>query len=255
MTNTNRNCFQHINHEDENMTRICNEVKRYKNIPLEEKAALYDQYIAGGRKSGRLFNRLFNSDLRIVLHCVGQVQESPFLTQPDMFSIGSVALMNVVRKFDITNGIDPFFSYAQTAIMRAIMDVKKKYSNKSRVIRNMKEEEEEYGSCWQTDCEWQHMTVHYDSEWELERECYLSCSSYHDYDREEDRMTMRYMVDTLEDKDRSIIERKYGLKDGFEQSDVTIGRDMGISGQAVGKHEKRIMGELRKKIIHYRLCT
>lgn len=65
---------------------------------------------------------------------------------------------------------------------------------------------------------------------------------------EEERQIIRDAVKNLNDRERVIVEMRYGLIDGVELTQKEVADALGISQSYISRLEKKIMVELRKKI-------
>ena len=64
----------------------------------------------------------------------------------------------------------------------------------------------------------------------------------------EERRILREAVDTLDKRERDIIEMRYGLRSGFELTQKEVADVLGISQSYISRLEKKIMLRLKKKI-------
>lgn len=67
-------------------------------------------------------------------------------------------------------------------------------------------------------------------------------------EKSEDEKTVREAVAALEDREREIIELRYGLRGGREMTQKEVADKMGISQSYISRLEKRIIVRLRKQI-------
>ena len=67
-------------------------------------------------------------------------------------------------------------------------------------------------------------------------------------EREEDERTVREAVAGLDDREREIIELRYGLRGGRELTQKEVAQRLGISQSYISRLEKRIIERLRKQI-------
>ncbi len=67
-------------------------------------------------------------------------------------------------------------------------------------------------------------------------------------EKEEDERTVRDAVASLEDREREIIELRYGLRGGRELTQKEVADRMGISQSYISRLEKRIISRLKKQI-------
>ena len=67
-------------------------------------------------------------------------------------------------------------------------------------------------------------------------------------EKSEDEKTVRDAVAALDDREREIIELRYGLRGGKELTQKEVADKMGISQSYISRLEKRIIVRLRKQI-------
>ncbi len=69
-----------------------------------------------------------------------------------------------------------------------------------------------------------------------------------DMEEDEERRMLREAVSDLSDRERIIIEMRYGLADGKELTQKEVADTLGISQSYISRLEKRIMTRLRHKL-------
>ena len=97
----------------------------YKFNLLEEKEQeeLFDKYINGDKS---LFNKLFNSNLRIVYYVVDKYYNKlDFNDKEDLFQVGCIGLINAIRGYNNKLGYN-FFQYAYKIILYTMRTYKRK---------------------------------------------------------------------------------------------------------------------------------
>ena len=67
-------------------------------------------------------------------------------------------------------------------------------------------------------------------------------------EEEEERRIIRDAVSMLDDRERIIIELRYGLNGKHELTQKEVADTLGISQSYISRLEKKIMKDLRKKI-------
>ncbi len=73
-------------------------------------------------------------------------------------------------------------------------------------------------------------------------------SVYADLETDEDRKTIRAALGKLQDRDRRIIEMRYGIGEKKELTQKEVADALGISQSYISRLEKRIIDELREEI-------
>ncbi|HKK52113.1 MAG TPA: sigma-70 family RNA polymerase sigma factor [Myxococcota bacterium] len=223
-------------------------------------------------------NRFISHNLRLVIRCAKNYrgQGVPFL---DLIQEGNVGLIRAVEKFDYTRGYK-FSTYAvwwiEQALVRAV-------ANDSRVIRvpspvldqqrKMKQVERQLRvsrAAEPSEMMLAEAVVQGDSEVDDLRRSLsaeISCEAplggaealtvgetlsaeveaepCEDLDREALRRALQALLPSLSDRDRKVIEWRYGLLDRAPQTLAEIGKRIGVSRERVRQIEKQALAALR----------
>ena len=67
-------------------------------------------------------------------------------------------------------------------------------------------------------------------------------------EEDEERRILRYAVSTLDERERQIVEMRFGLSGGQEMTQKEVADALGISQSYISRLEKKIMQSLKKKI-------
>lgn len=67
-------------------------------------------------------------------------------------------------------------------------------------------------------------------------------------EEDEERRILRYAVSTLDERERQIVEMRFGLSGGREMTQKEVADALGISQSYISRLEKKIMQSLKKKI-------
>ena len=67
-------------------------------------------------------------------------------------------------------------------------------------------------------------------------------------EEQDDRRLLRGAVERLSERDRTIIEMRYGLRGGREKTQKEVAACMGISQSYISRIEKRILARLRREL-------
>lgn len=70
----------------------------------------------------------------------------------------------------------------------------------------------------------------------------------YELEKSEDERTIREAVASLDEREREIIELRYGLRGGRELTQKEVASRLGISQSYISRIEKRIIGRLRRQI-------
>lgn len=174
-------------------------------------------------------------NMRLVAHIAKKYQVSDEEPE-DILSVGAIGLIKAIGSFDVGKG--KFATYACRCIENEILMLlrsKKKSSREVSLYESIGQDKE--GN------EIQLMDV-------LEQ---TQTDIMTDYERDEDRRKLGRLLQTvLSDREREILEMRYGLTDGEERTQSQVGEYLGISRSYVSRIEKKAIGKLRK---HFDTCS
>ena len=74
---------------------------------------------------------------------------------------------------------------------------------------------------------------------------------YGDLEKEDDRRTLRAVLGRLPWRERTIVDLRFGLKDGVERTQKQVADMLGISQSYISRLEKKIMQRLHREIITF----
>jgi RNA polymerase primary sigma factor len=187
--------------------------------PETARAADLDRVDALLDDAARVKNEIVQANLRLVV----SIAKRHVHRGQDLFELvsdGNVSLMRAVDKFDYTRGYK-FSTYASWALMK----------NFARSIPEQRRHVERYQTGWDTLFD----SVGMDQPEDAERDQLASL-----------RGTVHRMLATLDLRERSILQQRYGLDDGGEpQTLEQIGRRFGVSKERVRQLEARALMKLR----------
>ena len=175
---------------------------------------------------------LIEHNLRLVVYIARRFENTGVYIE-DLVSIGTIGLIKAVNTFDVTKKIK-LATYASRCIENEIlMFLRRNGKTKGEVSLD------------------EPLNVDWDG-----NELLLSdimgtepdlCSR--EIEDEVDRTLLRAALQKLPDRDRAIIELRYGLcRDGDEMTQKEVADILGISQSYISRLEKRIIGRLRKDI-------
>lgn len=175
---------------------------------------------------------LIEHNLRLVVYIARRFENTGVYIE-DLVSIGTIGLIKAVNTFDVTKKIK-LATYASRCIENEIlMFLRRNGKTKGEVSLD------------------EPLNVDWDG-----NELLLSdimgtepdlCSR--EIEDEVDRTLLRAALQKLPDRDRTIIELRYGLRrDGDEMTQKEVADILGISQSYISRLEKRIIGRLRKDI-------
>ena len=202
-------------------------------VPLlpEEEKALLDRMAAGDRDAR---DALITHNLRLVVY-LSRKFESSGVPPEDLVSIGTIGLIKAVNTFTPGRNIK-LATYASRCIGNEILMYLRKTSNR-RQEASIDE------------------PLNVDSDG---NELLLSDVLGTDenqvgqrLEQDAERAVLRQSVARLSDRDRQIMELRFGLVDGVERTQKEAADAIGISQSYISRLEKRIIRDLRRQLEQY----
>ena len=74
---------------------------------------------------------------------------------------------------------------------------------------------------------------------------------YCDLEREDDREVLRLVLERLPWRERTIVDLRFGLRDGVERTQKQVADLLGISQSYISRLEKKIMQRLQRDIVGF----
>lgn len=177
---------------------------------------------------------LIERNLRLVVY-IAKKFESTGIPIDDLVSIGSIGLIKAVSTFDISKNIK-LATYASKCIENEIL---------MYLRRTMKIKSE----------------VSFDEPLNVDGEGNELCLSdvkgtsedliYSDLEKEDDKEVLRLVLSRLPWRERTIVDLRFGLKDGVERTQKQVADMLGISQSYISRLEKKIMNRLHKDIASF----
>ena len=202
-------------------------------VPLlpEEEKALLDRMAAGDRAAR---DALITHNLRLVVY-LSRKFESSGVPPEDLVSIGTIGLIKAVNTFTPGRNIK-LATYASRCIGNEILMYLRKTSNR-RQEASIDE------------------PLNVDSDG---NELLLSDVLGTDenqvgqrLEQDAERAVLRQSVARLSDRERQIMELRFGLVDGVERTQKEAADAIGISQSYISRLEKRIIRDLRRQLEQY----
>ncbi len=193
----------------------------------EEEAFLLDKLPSGDLAVRSL---LIERNLRLVVY-IARKFENTGINIEDLVSIGTIGLIKAVNTFDTEKKIK-LATYASRCIENEILMFLRR-NNKVRVEVSFDEP----------------LNVDWDGN-ELLLSDVLGTESdtiYRDIEEEVDRELLYDALDKLGDRERRIMELRFGLQGGKEMTQKDVADLLGISQSYISRLEKRIIKRLRKE--------
>ena len=198
--------------------------------PLErEEEEHFIRLSALGNQTAR--EKLIEHNLRLVVY-IAKKFENTGANIEELISIGTVGLMKAVSTFNMDKKIK-LATYASRCIENEILMYIRKRSSQRREI-SIDEP----------------LNVDWDGNELLLSDILGSDSDVvtKDMEDEEEKKLLREAVATLNDREKLIVEMRYGLNSGVELTQKDVADALGISQSYISRLEKKIMSYLRKKI-------
>ncbi len=189
-----------------------------------------------------IFNELINGDeshrdllvvhnLRLVVY-IAKKFDSPTASAEDLVSIGTIGLMKAVRTFNPVKNIK-LATYASRCIENEILMYLRKASNSNVNLS--------FDEPLSTDWDGNELTLRDVLGSEPDE-----ISEGIEY--EDEKRLLRYIVSTLPEKERNIMNMRFGLGGNETLTQKELADRMGISQSYISRLEKRILGKIKKEM-------
>lgn len=196
-------------------------------LTREEETYLLEQLPSG---DGAVKSLLIERNLRLVVYIARKFENTGIYIE-DLVSIGTIGLIKAVNTFDTEKKIK-LATYASRCIENEILMFLRR-NNKIRVEVSFDEP----------------LNVDWDGN-ELLLSDVLGTEGdtiYRDIEEEVDRELLYDALDKLGDRERRIMELRFGLQGGKEMTQKDVADLLGISQSYISRLEKRIIKRLRKE--------
>lgn len=188
----------------------------------------------GTRYDARAKKKLIEHNLRLVVY-IAKKFDNTGIGVEDLISIGAIGLIKAINTFNPTKNIK-LATYASRCIENEIL-MHLRRTNKLKMEVSIDEP----------------LNVDWDGN-ELLLSDILGTeedSVSKELENEADRSLLRRAVNKLNNREKTIIEMRYGLDDinGEEKTQKEVADLLGISQSYISRLEKKIMGRLKKEIL------
>jgi len=198
-----------------------------KPLTPEEEKRFIEELACGSAEAER---RLIEHNLRLVAHIAKKYARS-CSDADDLISIGSIGLMKAVHTFKPEAG--KLTTYASRCIENEIL----MYLRKCQPLKNEVSIEEPLNTDWDGN--------------ELLLSDVLGTdpdSINRPIEQESEKMMLSDAIERLEDREKTIMKLRFGLKDGNEYTQKQVADMIGISQSYISRLEKRIIRRLRRDL-------
>ena len=195
-------------------------------LTAEEEAAL----ILRMEKESAVRNQLVEHNLRLVVY-IAKKFENTGVAQEDLISIGTIGLVKAINSFKPEKNVK-LATYASRCIENEILMYLRKVSGMRETSI-----EEPLNTDWDGN--------------ELLLSDVLAADEdpiFKELETEEDRKIIRAALETLDEREKIIIELRFGLLDGKEKTQKEVAEILGISQSYISRLEKKIIARLRVEI-------
>jgi len=194
----------------------------------DEEAYLLERLTKGDRAVKTV---LIERNLRLVVY-IARKFENTGVGIEDLVSIGTIGLIKAVNTFDPAKKIK-LATYASRCIENEIL----MYLRRNNKIRSEVSFDEPLNIDWDG------------NELLLSDVLGTENDSIYKYIEEEvDRKLLNNALDHLSNRERVIVELRFGLKDGTEKTQKEVADFLGISQSYISRLEKRIIKKLKKEM-------
>ena len=194
--------------------------------PEEEQEA-----ILLSKTDGQMRARLIEHNLRLVVF-IAKKFDGTGVGIEDLISIGTMGLMKAISTFSPEKNIK-LATYASRCIENEILMFLRKTAGQKREIS--------FDEPLNVDWDGNELLL---SD-VLGSEADLVCRPI---EEQEERTLVRRSVSRLSERERTIVELRYGLRGGREMTQKEVADKLGISQSYISRLEKKIMAELRAEI-------
>ncbi|MBR6653136.1 MAG: RNA polymerase sporulation sigma factor SigE [Oscillospiraceae bacterium] len=199
--------------------------------PLQkEEEERYILQLAQGEESAK--KMLIEHNLRLVVY-IARRFENTGINLEDLISIGTIGLIKAVNTYNPVKNIK-LATYASRCIENEILMYLRKINNQKMEISL----DEPLNTDWDGN--------------ELLLSEVLGTDDdivMRPMEEETDKMLLREALATLEERERDIINMRFGLQNGQELTQKEVADRMGISQSYISRLEKRIMVRLKKEML------
>src|SRR5690554_1843090 len=199
-------------------------------LTLEEESYLVNR-LKNQQNNGAIKTVLIERNLRLVVY-IARKFENTGIGVEDLISIGTIGLIKAVNTFDPQKNIK-LATYASRCIENEILMFLRR-NNKIRLEISFDEP---------LNIDWDGNELLLSDILGTENDIIHRC-----IEEEVDKELLQIAMNKLNDREKRIMELRFGLKDGLEKTQKEVADMLGISQSYISRLEKRIIKRLKKEI-------
>lgn len=222
---------KHVNDDTETIKAYLNELKnnKYKPIPLAVEKALVKEAKNGNKKSEKL---LIEAHLRLVLN-IAKKYKGIGIEMSDLIQEGNLGLYEALRRFDESKNIR-YCVYAEWWVRNYMLKALNSNSNETCLSSiNIVDDDDDIDMD----------SVQYESQNNKNRIQMTEEES--DLDENEVNNTVEFLLSSLDDRMKMVIEHSYGLNGKEQLTMVELSKIMKITPERIRQIKVRAMMVLR----------
>jgi len=177
---------------------------------------------------------LVERNLRLVVY-IAKKFENTMIGIEDLISIGTIGLIKAINTFNPAKNIK-LATYASRCIENEIlMFIRKNQNQRSEVSID------------------EPLNVDWDGNELLLSDILGSDSDsvHHNLEEDEERTMIFRAIDKLGEREKTIVNLRFGLSSGKEKTQKEVADMLGISQSYISRLEKRIIGKLKRELVKY----
>ena len=177
---------------------------------------------------------LIEHNLRLVVY-ISKRFENTGINIEDLISIGTIGLIKAVNTFNSSKNIK-LATYASRCIENEILMYLRKISSQRTEIS--------FDEPLNTDCDGNELLL--SDILTLDGECVNRNIEY-----EDEKRTLMRVLECLDERERLIIDMRFGMRGNKEHTQKEVADIMGISQSYISRLEKRIISTLKKEMVKF----
>lgn len=215
------------------------DLKRHKAMPREEERKLLVKAKQGDIEAR---NKILTANLRFVFK-IAKKYRNRGVDISDLINEGNDGMLHAIEKFDITQDVK-FFSYAVWWIRQRMLAAIKQHEDETA----RQESFDEVFQCYESN--------HYDNLYsEDDEDTYgndiedkTKAPIEDDEEDEQKRIAVEHLLVKLDDRERAVIEKWFGINQDEEESLIEISQELNICTERVRQLKARAINKMRAEV-------